>query len=225
MKVKEFFRITKEKLVLLVILAGINIFLTLEFMLAFYMGPAPFSFLFFKQLVLNINVIPLLVISVWYFILFFIVSLLYWYVISCCAIYLYKRLRKKPRVLTGIVLAVMILIVVPAYLSASQIYMDRWARRDIMIVNAYCTGGNTANVLVRNIGTMDMSLSDIKIIDKTTNTSIENSSWITGDTNQSITQLLPGKVGKFSTTCDGYCRYRFIWGRALGGTQVISVAC
>ena len=225
MKVKEFFRITKEKLIVFVILAGINIFLTFEFMHAFYMGYAPFSFFFFKQVVLNINVIPLLVISVRFFILFSIVSLLYWYVISCCAVSLYKRFKKKPKVLAGIVLAVIVLIVVLAYLSASQIYVEQWPQRDILIVDAFCAGGDTANIVVRNIGTSNTSLSDIEIVDTSTNVLIANPNWTSIDGDHSITELSPGNVGKFSTTCDGYCRYRFIWGRALGGTQVISVAC
>lgn len=224
MKVKEFFRITKEKLIVFVILAGINIFLTFEFMHAFYMGYTSFSFFFFKQVVLNINVIPLLVISVRSFILFSIVSLLYWYVISCCAVYLYKWFKKKPQVLAGIVLTVIVLIVVPAYLSASQIYVEQWPQRDIIIADAFCTGGNNANVLVGNVGTLKVSFRDIEIMDTSTKLPIANPHWTTVDGNQSITELAPGNVGKFSTTCDGYCTYGFIW-REGGGTQLISVAC
>jgi hypothetical protein len=93
-------------------------------------------------------------------------------------------------------------------------------------VSGFCTGGNTANILVKNMGTMNIVLAEIEVIETSVGVPILPKNWTTLDGTLVITEIEPGKTGKFNATCNGYCTYRFIYGGAVGaGAQTISIAC
>ena len=136
----------------------------------------------------------------------------------------------KKKGITPIIAIIILLLITIALAGAAYssigAYWTSITGRNIVIVDGFCTGGNTANVLVRNMGTMEVTLSEINIIETATNQPITSPNWTTIDGTEAIEDLASGITGKFNATCSGYCTYRFIYGGAIGtGAQTSSVAC
>ncbi len=141
-----------------------------------------------------------------------------------------KDLINYKKGITPIIAIIMLLLITIALAGAAysyiSIYWTSITGKNIQITTGYCTGGTTANIIIRNMGTLEVTLGDIEIIETTTGTPITEKNWTSVDGTQVIETLEPGKTGKFNATCSGYCTYRFIYGGAVGaGAQPISIAC
>jgi flagellin-like protein len=136
--------------------------------------------------------------------------------------------------LTPIIAIIILLLITVALAGAAYSYMTAyWSSLtgdNIMVISSFCTGGNTANILVRNAGTSTATLANIVVLDTLTNLPVENpdgsKNWTSLDGTEWITTLDPGETGKFNATCTDYCIYRFIYGGAIGsGSEPTPVAC
>lgn len=133
--------------------------------------------------------------------------------------------------ITPIIAIIILLLITIALAGAAWSYINvYWSSitgRNIIITDGFCTGGNTANVVVKNMGTMKVALRDIEIIETATSRTIKTDlNWTDMGATQRIEELEPGKSGRFNATCTGYCTYKFIYGGTIGlSTQPISVAC
>jgi flagellin-like protein len=133
--------------------------------------------------------------------------------------------------ITPIIAIIILLLITVALAGAAWSYINvYWSSitgKNIIIVDGFCTGGNTANVIIKNTGTLRVVLSDIEIMDSATGSMIATDlNWTSTDGTQIITSLNPSEAGKFNATCTGYCTYKFIYGGTIGlSTQPISVAC
>ncbi len=141
-------------------------------------------------------------------------------------------IKSNKKGITPIIAIIILLLITIALAGAAYSYISAYwttTTKNIQIINGYCTGGNTANVLVRNMGTSRVSLSEIEILDTATGLPVVNPSgkanWTTIDGTLAIEGLDQGKTGKFNATCPGYCTYRFIYGGAVGSGAPISIAC
>ncbi len=114
-----------------------------------------------------------------------------------------SRKAISPIIAIVIILLITIAIAGAGY-SYISIYWTSTTGQNLAFVDAYPTG-NEANLIVRNTGTQDITLGDVKILDSSGQEVI--GTWTTPD-GQPITQLEPGKLTKFSTTCTGFCEYR-----------------
>lgn len=232
MGLKEFFKPNKHKIIILIILLVFISFVNAIYMescwwefqnwfrwdqaSAGYCPPCAFILLIPQMLPLVIGL---------YYLVPSIVSILCYYLLTCIIHFLGRKFLKKCFYLTYIIIILLILIITASFVFYPPKCFGCLTAKQIQITNAFCTGGNTANVLVRNTGTLNVIVSDIEIIDTSTNTSIENPKWTTIDGSQVITELDPGKTGKFSTACTGYCTYKFIYEGDIRITQSISVQC
>lgn len=132
--------------------------------------------------------------------------------------------------ITPIIAIIILLLITIALAGAAwsyiSVYWSSITGRNIMIIDGFCTGGTTANIIIKNTGTLKVALSDIEIINTVTNSVITDLNWTDISATQEIQELNPGESGRFNTTCPGYCTYKFIYGGTIGlSTQPVSVAC
>ena len=135
----------------------------------------------------------------------------------------------KKKGITPIIAIIILLLITIALAGAAYSYISTYwesvTGKNIQITSNFCTGGNTANVIIKNMGTSQVTLNDIAVINTITGTPVSGE-WYSIDGTQPISILDPSKTGKFNVTCPGYCTYRFIYGGAIGvGAQTTSVAC
>ncbi len=140
-----------------------------------------------------------------------------------------KGLTVHKKGITPIIAIIILLLITIALAGAAYSYISTYwesvTSKNIQIANKFCTGGNTANIIIKNMGTSQVTLADIVIMDTITGTPV-NGDWTTIDGTQPIITLDQSETGKFNVTCPGYCTYRFIYGGAVGvGAQTVSVAC
>lgn len=188
MRVKEFFRPTQGKLIIFVILVIINGILLIS--VSGYYDPyyPNFAEFFFKTVIFLVNFpfsagMPYLIhLPALGYIAFFI----YWYVITCCAVYIYKRFKERPKVLAGIILAVIILITVPIGLIAYLQFPIYGEPRGGLLFSSECINGN-ATFTVKNVNTSNLNLTTIAVVRMLPSTAII--------TTTSPASLSPGQSG------------------------------
>lgn len=140
-----------------------------------------------------------------------------------------KGLTAHKKGITPIVAIIILLLITIALAGAAYSYISTYwesvTSKNIQITNKFCTGGNTANIIIKNMGTSQVTLADIVVMNTITGTPVSGD-WTTIDGTQSLDTLDQGETGKFNATCTGYCTYRFIYGGAIGASaHTVSVAC
>lgn len=130
--------------------------------------------------------------------------------------------------ITPIIAIIILLLITISLAGAAWSYMSMIfggvTQKTIVVSGFYCTEGDTANVLVRNMGTMVVSVDQITITDST-GAAVTDGTW-TDIEGAAITTISPGYTVRFSHDCDAYCTYRFIYGGAIGlSQQTVSIPC
>lgn len=129
------------------------------------------------------------------------------------------------------IIAIIILLLITVALAGAawsymSVYWTSITGKNIIITDGFCTEGNTSNILLRNTGTLRVTLSDIQVMDMATGAPVSGGSWTNVEGTLPIINLDQGKSGRFSVACSTYCTYRFIYGGTIGlSSQTVSVAC
>ena len=140
---------------------------------------------------------------------------------------------------TPIVAIIILLLITIALAGAAYTYLQQYFQsttgKNVQIVDAVCTSGGIANLILKNIGTQDITLTSCTSFD--TGDTSENCGDITfiksegGDWTTTATNITPntgiprGSSATFKDYCGSFCSYRFITSGAGIGAAVASVQC
>ncbi len=111
------------------------------------------------------------------------------------------------KAISPIISIILLLLITIAIAGAGYSYLSTYwestTGQNLALVSTYHIG-NEANLIIRNTGTRNITLSEVNILDSSGQE--VSGDWATPG-GQPITQLEPGKLAKFNTTCYGFCSY------------------
>jgi len=143
-----------------------------------------------------------------------------------------NSLTKARKGVTPIIAIIILLLITIALAGAAwsyiSVYWSSITGKNIIVVEGFCTEGDIANVLVRNAGTLKITLSEISVIDISTSLPVplQFDRWHNIEGTTILAELVPGITARYNVSCTGYCSYKFIYGGAIGlSSQPVSVAC
>ncbi|MEM5871854.1 MAG: archaellin/type IV pilin N-terminal domain-containing protein [Candidatus Aenigmatarchaeota archaeon] len=134
--------------------------------------------------------------------------------------------------ITPIVSIIILLLITIGLAAAAWTYMSNVftgiTAKAIDISSQFCIGGTQAVGIVRNIGTDNIHVDEIIILNSTTGNKITNVDWKTVDGNAlPNNNIPPGEQAKVTLSCTSQgkpatCTYNFV---LAGRTQKMSVYC
>ena len=234
MGLKKFLEPTKGKLKLytLLMIADFIVFINMVIFTTCYGCSYSFGEFFMIKAVSNINILIMLSAGLFPYVLASIIGIflsffLFWYVISCCGIYLHGRLNKRPAVLVGIIIAVVLLIALPAYLSAQSDYQRQQEGYSLMkrmeFIDSFCVGGSEAVIRLRNPSARELTLGsggDLTVMNNKTSGTDPGGEWYDLDNVTQLSSVEPGRVVRYNVSCEGLCNFWFVVGGRVMRTSV-----